>query len=224
MSSRDEFGGQSPGFEQPDGVDSFGEDWTVPLGDLHPSGESWARDSTYNASTAPEHTLPMVDLYPTSETWPEASPYLMGDDYGKPDSVYDRPRAVNPAPYQAVGQQQPPQPTPWMQQLNPYGQQPSPYGQQPGAYMVRPEHPQANTVLVLGAVSVGVPVLSFVAWYMGAKAKGEISRGAPYAYSGNLKTGHILGKVIGILTIVGASLYGLFMVAYLVIMFSLLAI
>ncbi|MDO5736169.1 MAG: hypothetical protein Q4P15_06805 [Propionibacteriaceae bacterium] len=84
------------------------------------------------------------------------------------------------------------------------------------------EHPQATTILVFGAVSIAVPVLSFVAWYMGNKARAEIGRGAPYPYAGNLKTGHIIGKVMGILTIVGASLYALFLVFYVILIAGLL--
>lgn len=286
MSSRDEYREEFPALEQRDGA-SFGEEQTVPLGDVHPPVDPWAAESSYDASApseptvpivepspfsasaapehtvplgdphgasttpghtvpivepspystsaapahtdsasdpyspsaAPNHNLPVVDLYPTSENWAGAPAYANGSEYASPAYAQTQQpsgQGQGQSPYPAVIQQ-PQYQGQWEPQQNPY-MQPGPYGMAPV------EHPQATTVLVLGAISVGVPVLSFVAWYMGSKAKKEIGRGAPYAYAGNLKTGHILGKVIGILTIVGASLYGVFLIFYLVLMFSLFAI
>ena len=45
-----------------------------------------------------------------------------------------------------------------------------------------------------------------IAWYMGGQAKKEIAAGAPYPFEGKIKTGYILGKVFGILQIVGIVL------------------
>lgn len=266
MSSRDDHLEESPAFEQPVGVPSWGEERTVPLGDVHPPVDSspWAPAHSasapseptvplgdpYTASAAPEHTLPIVepnpygssgssrytapagdsysasaavpehmlpvvDLYPTAENWGGATPQASSDDYRSSGyATTQQPGGQRQPPYPAV-MPQPPYQGQWVQQHNPYMQQPGPYAMAPA------EHPQATTVLVLGAVSVGVPILSFVAWYMGSKAKKEIGRGAPYAYTGNLKVGHVLGKVIGILTIVGASLYGVFLVFYLILLLGL---
>ena len=92
------------------------------------------------------------------------------------------------------------------------GQQPS-YGQPaagygaPGGYGVQ-EHPQTQTVFILGIVGIFVGVVSFIAWYLGAQAKKEIEAGAPYAWEGSkLKTGYTLGKVFSIIYIVFIALY-----------------
>lgn len=85
-------------------------------------------------------------------------------------------------------------------------QQPAGY-QQYGAPMYLAEHPQATTVLVLGIVGIFVGLLSFVAWYMGGKARKEIQAGAPYLWDGSLKTGYYLGKVFGIIYIMGIALW-----------------
>ena len=92
----------------------------------------------------------------------------------------------------------------------------SQYPQYPqGPYSpMKSEHPQAQTVLILGIVSLFVAPLGFVAWYMGGKAKKQIAAGAPYNWGGSLKTGYVLGKVFGIITIVGYSLLILFWILY----------
>ncbi len=69
------------------------------------------------------------------------------------------------------------------------------------------EHPQAQTIFILSLVGIPVPLLAWIAWYMGAKAKKEIEAGAPYAWSGNVKNGHLLGKIFGIIHIVVLVLY-----------------
>ena len=104
-----------------------------------------------------------------------------------------------------------------MSQPGGYGQpdpQQSPnygYGQpagQPGYGAVggAQEHPQTQTVFILGIVGIFVPIVAFVAWYMGGQAKKEIEAGAPFRWDGNLKTGYILGKVFGIIAIIGVVL------------------
>ena len=75
------------------------------------------------------------------------------------------------------------------------------------------EHPQTQTVFVLGIVGIFVGILAFFAWYMGGKAKKEIEAGAPYAWDGNLKTGYLLGKIFGIINIVVVVLYIIMIIA-----------
>lgn len=74
----------------------------------------------------------------------------------------------------------------------------------------RPEHPDSQTVLILGIVGIFVPVVSFIAWYMGNSAKKQIQAGAPFPWSGNLKVGYLLGMIFGILEIVGIALVVLY--------------
>jgi len=100
-----------------------------------------------------------------------------------------------------------------------YGQQQGyavqPYAQPGPGYgaPMLPEHPQATPVLILGVLGLFTSgVCSWIAWYMGAKAKNEIEAGAPYRWEGNLKTGYILGKVFGILAIIGVVLTIVFLI------------
>ena len=93
-----------------------------------------------------------------------------------------------------------------------YGQPQPGYGQQPPAYgaagMGGQEHPQTQTVFILGIVGIFVGVCAFIAWYMGGQAKKEIDAGAPYAWEGTkLKTGYMLGKVFSIIYICVIVLY-----------------
>ncbi len=99
-----------------------------------------------------------------------------------------------------------------------YGQQPGhgqqyayswpAYQQQPGyGQQQAPEHPQAQTVLILGIVGIFFGILSFVAWYMGGQAKKEIEAGAPYPWDGNIKIGYLLGKIFSIIWIVLIVIY-----------------
>ena len=70
-----------------------------------------------------------------------------------------------------------------------------------------PEHPQATTVLILAILGLFTSgICSWIAWYMGGQAKKEIEAGAPFRWDGNLKTGYILGKVFGIIAIIGVVL------------------
>lgn len=100
-----------------------------------------------------------------------------------------------------------PQPSPYAQQQPPYGQPQPGYGQpQYGYGAPNPEHPQAQIVLILGIVGIFVTVCSFIAWYLGSKAKKEIDAGAPYAWDGSLKIGYLLGMIVSILAIIGLVL------------------
>ena len=91
-----------------------------------------------------------------------------------------------------------------------YGQPQPGYGQQPPAYGAAgfggQEHPQSQMVFILGIVGIFVTIVPFIAWYLGGQAKKEIAAGAPYPFEGKIKTGYILGKVFGILQIVGIVL------------------
>ena len=132
------------------------------------------------------------------------SNYGQQPPYGQPG------RPANP-----YGQPTPPAaPNPYGQQ--PYGQPQQPYGaaqpyQQPYAYAPA-EHPQAQTVFILGVVGIFVGIIPFIAWYLGAQAKKEIEAGAPYPFEGKLKTGYLLGKVFSIIYIVVVALYILFII------------
>lgn len=72
-----------------------------------------------------------------------------------------------------------------------------------------PDHPQATTILVLGIVGCFMPIIPFVAWYMGYNAKKEIKNGAPYRWGGAIVAGYCLGIVRSILGII-AMVLGLF--------------
>lgn len=89
----------------------------------------------------------------------------------------------------------------------------APYG---GYAPMNTEHPQAQTVLILGIVSLFVAPLGFVAWYMGGKAKKQIAAGAPYRWGGGLQIGYIIGMIVSILAIVGVVLW--------ILMFSFLMV
>lgn len=133
---------------------------------------------------------------------PEAQPVV---DYEPPatDPVANYGVPIQP---QGYGQQAyaPPQP---YAQPQPYGS-PQPYAQPYGGYyQPRPEHPQSQTVMILGLVSLAVGLTGPIAWYMGSKIKKEIRQGAPYDFgNGNI------GYIIGIITSVGMGLFVLFYV------------
>jgi hypothetical protein len=88
--------------------------------------------------------------------------------------------------------------------------QPYPYWQE------LPEHPSANTVLVLGIVSavlllVAFPVTGPFAWWMGNKARREIRQfPGRYREGGTLTAGWVIGIITSILMAIGAAfLFGL---------------
>lgn len=118
---------------------------------------------------------------------PEASPYE-----GYQQAPY--PQAGYPAPaYPAAG----------------YGASPYPYG----AYGMLPEHPQAQTVMILGLVSLVVSLAAPVAWVMGSRARRDI-REHPELYreSTSLTVGWVLGMVISLLMIAGIAFYAVFVI------------
>lgn len=74
------------------------------------------------------------------------------------------------------------------------------------------EHPQATTVLVMGILGLFVPIVSFVAWYMGGQARNEIKAGATYAWDGSLTIGYWIGKIYSIIQLVALALMLVFIV------------
>jgi hypothetical protein len=86
---------------------------------------------------------------------------------------------------------------------------PPPYPVPPGGYPypILREHPQGNTVLVLGILGLFFTPLGFVAWYLGGKAEEEIeTSGLVWSNASTVRVGKILGMVTGILTIVSVGL------------------
>ena len=126
--------------------------------------------------------------------------------YSDPGPDYGTPYHQQSAPNQGYQGQQPG-----------YGQQQG-YGPGYGAYIPAPEHPQSQMVFILGIVGIFTGVTAFVAWYMGGQAKKEIEAGAPFQWGGQLKTGYTLGKVFGIIWIVGIALYIVFFILYIAFM------
>lgn len=126
-----------------------------------------------------------------------------------------QPQSYGSAPYGSAPYGQQPQqpgygaPVPYNQGYQQgYGQQG--YGQ-PYGYGMTAEHPQTQTVFLLGIIGIFVPIVAFIGWYMGTQAKKEIDAGAPYQWDGSkLKTGYMLGKVFSIIYIVFMALYILF--------------
>lgn len=135
-----------------------------------------------------------------SEDFPTAAPYALHQSPRYPDpqrsdfqpysGPYAQPYGADPGyPMAAVYPGQPPAP-----HLRP-------------PYPIQQEHPQAGIVLALGVVGLAVPLVSFVAWYLGSRAENEIEdSGVSYANSGSLVAGKILGMIVSILQIVGGGL------------------
>jgi hypothetical protein len=143
-----------------------------------------------------------------------------GSDAGEPDRRPQdppQPPAYPPNPYADPAGAQPQQ-----GYQHPYGQPgyPQPgYGQGYAApYPSAPNHPSANTALVLGIVALGggfvcgLPILAGpFAWFMGAKVKREIDADPQrYGGRGEANAGMILG-------IVATALLALALLAILVV-------
>jgi hypothetical protein len=104
------------------------------------------------------------------------------------------------------------------EQYQPNPQTPQPYGQ---PYPLVPlDHPQGNTVLVLGIVGLFVGLCAPFAWYLGSKALKEIrASGIRYANEQSIVVGRILGIIISILGII-TIVFGL---VFAVIIFAIAA-
>jgi len=126
--------------------------------------------------------------------------------------------------------QQPPPgqpPPPGYQQQPPPGYPPPGYppGQyapsgypQPPPFQPRPRHPDAMTVLILGAISVAIfPPTGPFAWYIGARVKREYA-GQPGRWSGEdeVKVGYVLGIIGSVL----CMLFALFVVIGIVVLIA----
>lgn len=130
------------------------------------------------------------------------------------------------------GQQQPPpgqpQPPPGYQQQQPPPGYPPP-GYPPGQYapsgyppappyQPRPRHPDAMTVLILGAIAVAIfPPTGPFAWYIGARVKREYAE-QPGRWSGEdeVKVGYVLGIIGSVL----CMLFALFVVIGIVVLIA----
>lgn len=89
----------------------------------------------------------------------------------------------------------PPQPYP---QPTPY---PRPY------FQALPEHPEATTILVLGALGFVFFPCGIIAWSMGSKAMKAIQAGGfRYSNESNVNLGRILGMVTSIIGMVAVGL------------------
>lgn len=158
---------------------------------------------------ADEETLPFVDLYKRSDTVgsgayaPDANQWD-SNPYGPRDQYPPQPYANPPYEPYANSPYQQFEPKPQHYTMAPSSQQHHQYGYYSHAPV---EHPQSTTVLVLALLGLMQPITPFIAWYIGSRARAEIRRGAPYAYTGSLKAGHITAKVLSILTLVGAAGY-----------------
>ncbi len=145
---------------------------------------------------------------------PAQSPYAPQGE--QPGYGFEQPRPSQSYGQPTYGQDAYGQQPPAYGQAQPYGG----YGQQPGyGYAQTAEHPQATTVLVLGILGFFLPIVSFIAWYMGGRAKQEIEAGAPYQWDGSLKIGYLIGKILSIIAIVSIILT----IVWLVVVFGLFA-
>ncbi|SDZ15228.1 hypothetical protein [Tessaracoccus flavus] len=159
----------------------------------------YSAGSPYSQPTPPPpRTDPYGQPYPQSGYGhnPYAQPY--GSQQADPYGLYGQDTY---APY---GQD--PYGTPSYPPVQPYGAPGYGYGYGSA------EHPQASTVLLLGVGGFLFMPLWFIAWHLGGRARDEIRGGAPFRWDGNLKIGFLLGKVMGILTILGFVLSVLFMI------------
>ena len=151
----------------------------------------------------------------------------MTSGYSPQDPYQYGQQAGNESPAGYYGQAQPGQQFPSQQQFpgqsipgQQFHGQPTQHGQPYPPYAMGMEHPQGTTILVLGVLSIVVPVIGFVAWYMGNKVQREIEdSGAAYSNLGNINAGKIIGMIMSILTIVGFAFF-LVYVVILIVMFA----
>lgn len=151
--------------------------------------------------------------FPRDEEYPPPSRPIAGPYTAEQQRRYPDPHATGFIPYsgpyaqpyddgQGYGVQQPyPIERPTGQ-----GYPPVPY-RMPGRLPAPPDvpqvHPQAGTVLALGLLGLIVPVVSFVAWYLGSRTEREIEEsGLDYVNTGTIAAGRILGMVVSIVQIV----------------------
>lgn len=204
---------------------------TSPVGNGQPLGQTSSEQGYSQSGTSPftpDHSVGQAGAHPNYSQPHYSQPDYTQPSYGQPgQSSYGQSMPQTAASqaasdqygqHSSYGQQASGQPTygsqPYTQQgygQQGYGQQDygQGYGQQPSYAYGQPataEHPQAQTVFILSLIGIVTGICSWIAWYLGGKAKKEIENGAPYRYEGNLKTGHLLGKILGIIYIVGGAL------------------
>lgn len=158
---------------------------------------------------SPPPWTPQWEQSPQPGETPRYAPSADSDPYSEYGStpLYGQSPTYGQSPDYGQGAYgQPPVPATYQQG---YAQ---PYGQPVYGYGAQPEHPQAQTVLILGILGIFVPFVQFVAWYLGGKAKKEIEAGAPFAWAGSLKTGYLLGMIFSIIGLAVAALYVLLIV------------
>lgn len=182
---------------------------------------------------------------PQPDFWAGASPYLMGDRFAEPVSSVMEDSDLSPnVPPVLVPEHNPyatsyplhggyhPMPPPRLVQPPPghergpiqYAVGPSQHYAPSGLYGMAPEHPNATMTLVFGVVGIVVPILSFVAWYIGGEARNQIRDGAPYSWHGSLTVGYWMGKIVGIFTIVCMGFFLVMLFFSIVLQVSLLAL
>lgn len=187
----------------------------------------WASGEGFGTPRQPPRQEPSSHSSPAEAPTATGQPNLgpapqQPPNYTNPTQYADRPDEPGgwsvpqqfDLPPQQYGALQPAQPAPIAQ----FGQR-TPYG-----YGHPPEHPQATTVMTLGIVGLVTiffcfPVISPVAWYLGNKARREMSANpGAWSDSGKLTAGITmgvigtvlasLGIVVMVIAVIGAALYG----------------
>ncbi len=143
----------------------------------------------------------MSEHAPMDATHPDAGPSFLPPEVSP----------VVPAPTPASQFAPTPAPAPAGYAGPPPGLEPEPHAPSPVAGPL-PDHPDATTVVVLGAVGMMVGVTGFIGWYLSSRAKREIEAGAPYHYGGTLQLGRalsIITSVLCLLWIAGVAVFTL---------------
>lgn len=176
----------SPLYTEPTTV--FGTEPTTPFPEA-PAGPD------YSSSKGPDYSAPGTQQQPQTQQ-PAFDPYAtpLYDPYA--NSPYSQPSAGG---YDLYGQ--PVGGSPYGAPMVYGGVQPSPYGPYQPTYGLLPEHPSSTAVLVLGLLGPLSLVTAPIAWYLGARARAEVRRGAPYRTDGTLMVGYVLGIVVSCLAI-----------------------
>ena len=117
---------------------------------------------------------------------------------------------------------EPPQPFRPAGPVNPYegvpsGQAPAtpqPVAAWPAPAVAPSEHPDANTVLLLGIVGLFIPLAAPAAFFIGNGARADVAAGR-FAPSTTLTVGWVLGLVMSVLLVLAIALGGLAIVGLL---------
>lgn len=166
-------------------------------------------DGSYNYTPTWEQEAPKLEATPPPPWQVEAPAPLPAPEPGP------APFAESPPPFPQATPRVPAQEYPQQGYSGAYT--PHPYSVQQAPQwqgQVPSEHPSSLTVLLLGIAGLFIPLVSFIAWYMGSQAKKE-SVGKPYSTS-SLQVGWILG-------VAGSVLQLVFMVFFLAILMGMTA-